>query len=192
MSPAHRNVSPVPSQPTIVLRSLGLTAAEDLIGGLSKAYLWGRLGWLDVERRYRRALLGPFWTSISLAVYVISVGIVGAGLWHQNIQEYLPFLVSGMIGWFLVSTVVTEACSLLVFGHALFRNVRFEYSILAYALVWRNLIVFFHNLVVYVVIVGALKPQLIGVTALLAIPGVTLVAVNGVWIALLCGMFCLR
>src|ERR1700692_2985102 len=68
MSPAHRNVSPVPSQPSVGLRSLGLTAAEDLIGGLSKAYLWGRLGWLDVKRRYRRALLGPFWTSISLAI----------------------------------------------------------------------------------------------------------------------------
>ena len=77
-------------------------------------------------------------------------------------------------------------------GHALFRNVRFEYSILAYALVWRNLIVFFHNLVVYVFIAGALKPELMGVTALLAIPGVILIAVNGVWISLLCGMLCLR
>jgi ABC-type polysaccharide/polyol phosphate export permease len=91
-----------------------LTAAEDLIGGLSKAYLWGRLGWLDVERRYRRALLGPFWTSISLAVYVIVVGAVGAGLWHRDIGEYLPFLISGMVAWLLVSTITTEACGLLV------------------------------------------------------------------------------
>jgi ABC-type polysaccharide/polyol phosphate export permease len=125
-------------------------------------------------------------------VYVGAVGIVGAGLWHQNIREYLPFLVSGMIAWLLVSTIINESCSLLVSGQALFRNVKFEYSILAYALVWRNFIIFFHNLVVYIVIVGALRPEAIGFIALLAIPGVILIAVNGVWIALLCGMFCLR
>jgi ABC-type polysaccharide/polyol phosphate export permease len=174
------------------LRSLATTARQDIVGGLWRADLWGRLGWLEVRRRYRRTLLGPFWTSVSLALYVISVGIVGAGLWHQNIQEYLPFLVSGMIAWFLVSTIINESCHLLVSGHALFRNVKFEYSILAYALVWRNFIVFLHNLVVYVVIVGVLNPGLIGFTALLAIPGVILVAVNGIWIALLCGMSCLR
>jgi homopolymeric O-antigen transport system permease protein len=174
------------------LRSLALTAGQDLLGGLMKTELWGRLGWLEVKRRYRRTTIGPFWTSISLAMYVIAVGVVGAGLWHQNIREYLPFLISGMVAWLLVSTIISEACTLMVTGHALFRNVTFEYSILAYALVWRNLIIFLHNLAVYVLIVGILRPESIGWTALLAVPGVILVAVNGVWIALLCGMFCLR
>jgi ABC-type polysaccharide/polyol phosphate export permease len=169
-----------------------LTAGQDLVGGLHKTELWGRLGWLEVKRRYRRTLIGPFWTSISLAMYVIAVGLVGSGLWHQNINEYLPFLVSGMVAWQLVSTIIIESCSLLVSGHALFRNVTFEYSILAYALVWRNLIVFAHNLIVYVLIVGVLRPELLGFIVLLAIPGILLVVVNGVWVALLCGMFCLR
>lgn len=182
----------MPDTPRVGLHSLSLTAGEDLIGGLLKTDLWGRLGWLDVKRRYRRTLLGPFWTSISLAVYVIAVGFVGAGLWHQDIEEYLPFLISGMVAWLLVSTIITEACTLLVSGHSLFRNVTFEYSILAYALVWKNFIIFLHNLIVYVLIVGLLKPQIIGFMALLAIPGVMLVVINGVWIALLCGMFCLR
>jgi ABC-type polysaccharide/polyol phosphate export permease len=178
--------------PEAAFDSLATTASQDLLGGLVRTDLWGRLGWLDVKRRYRRMLLGPFWTSISLALYVIAVGVVGAGLWHQNIREYLPFLASGMVAWFLVSTIINESCSLLVSGHALFRNVKFEYSILAYALVWRNFIVFLHNLVVYIVIVGVLNPGLISLTALLAIPGVVLIAINAVWVALLCGMLCLR
>jgi ABC-type polysaccharide/polyol phosphate export permease len=182
----------VPSAPQKTFDSLSTTASQDLFGGVLRTDLWGRLGWLDVKRRYRRTMLGPFWTSISLALYVISVGFVGAALWHQNIREYLPCLVSGMVAWFLVSTMVNEACSLFVLGHALFRNVRFEYSILAYALVWRNFIVFLHNLIVYVLIVGVLNPALIGFTALLAVPGVALIAINGVWISLLCGMLCLR
>jgi ABC-type polysaccharide/polyol phosphate export permease len=174
------------------LRALTSTAWEDLTGGLAKTELWGRLGWLDVKRRYRRTMLGPFWTSISLAVYVLSVGLLGAGLWHQNIHEYLPFLVSGMIVWTLVSAVVAESCGMLIMGQSLFRNIRFEFSIFAYALVWRSFIVFLHNLVVYVLIVVSLKPDLLGWAVLLAIPGVALVLINGAWLALLIGMLCLR
>jgi ABC-type polysaccharide/polyol phosphate export permease len=37
-----------------------------------------------------------------------------------------------------------------------------------------------------------LKPSVLGFTALLAIPGLALLLVNGVWVALLCGMLCLR
>src|ERR1700730_14928536 len=185
-------IASVPGATGPGLRSLALTAGQGLLGGLWKVELWGRLGWLEVKRRYRRTTIGPFWTSISLAMYVIAVGVVGAGLWHQDIREYLPFLISGMVASVLVATIISEACTLLVSGHALFRNVTFEYSILAYALVWRNLIIFVHNLDVYVVIVGVLRPESIGWTALLAVPGVILVAVNGVWIALLCGLFCLR
>jgi ABC-type polysaccharide/polyol phosphate export permease len=185
-------VSSVPNIPYTGLRALTSTAWEDLAGGLAKSDLWGRLGWLDVKRRYRRTMLGPFWTSISLAVYVVSVGLLGAGLWRQNIHEYLPFLVSGMVVWMLVSTIIGESCGLLIAGQGLFRNIRFEFSIFAYALVWRNLIVFLHNLVVYVLVAIPLKPELLGWTVLLAVPGLLLVLVNGVWLALLIGMLCLR
>jgi ABC-type polysaccharide/polyol phosphate export permease len=184
--------SSLPEIPPSGLRALTSTAWADLSGGLSKSELWGRLGWLDVKRRYRRTLLGPFWTSISLAVYVISVGLLGAGLWRQNIHDYLPFLVSGMIVWMLVSTVIGDSCGLLIMGHSLFRSIRFEFSIFAYALVWRNFIVFLHNLVVYVLIAVPLKPDLVGWPVLLAVPGIFFVLINGVWLSLLIGMVCLR
>jgi ABC-type polysaccharide/polyol phosphate export permease len=174
------------------LRSLETTAAEDLLRGLSKRELWGRLGWLDVKRRYRRTTIGPFWTSITLAVYVLSVGAVGAALWHQDIYEYLPFLVSGMVVWMLVSSIATESCNLFIAGQALFRTICFDYSILVYALVWRNFLILLHNFVVYFLVVVVLKPSLLGFTLLLALPGLALVAVNAVWISLFLGLVCLR
>jgi ABC-type polysaccharide/polyol phosphate export permease len=175
------------------LRSLASTAWEDLAGGFRKSQLWARIGWLDVKRRYRRTMLGAFWNSITLSVYTLAIGIVGTGLFHQDVQHYLPYLGSGMMVWTLISLIVLEACSLLVAGHALFRNVRFEYSILAYALVWRNCIIFLHNLAVYTLMVLLLRPELVHEpTLLLAIPGLLLVLINGVWIALLTGLVCLR
>jgi ABC-type polysaccharide/polyol phosphate export permease len=174
------------------LRSLSETAADDLLRGLRKTELWGRLGWLDVKRRYRRTTIGPFWNSITLAVYVLTVGTVGAAIWHQNIYDYLPFLVSGMIVWTLVSTIILESCNLFIAGQSLFRNIRFDYSILSYALVWRNFIVLLHNFAIYFLVVLVLKPSLLSFTALLAIPGLALVLLNGLWVSLLFGIVCLR
>jgi len=150
------------------------------------------LGWLDVKRRYRRTTIGPFWTSISLAVYAVTFGLVATGLWHQDYHNYLPFVISGLVVWTLVSTIISESCNLFVVGHALFRNVRFEYSILVYQLVWRNFIVFLHNFIVYFLIVILVKPDLISLVALAAIPGLAILLCIGSWVALLCGMFCLR
>jgi ABC-type polysaccharide/polyol phosphate export permease len=168
------------------------SAWADLVIGFTKSELWGRIGWLEVKRRYRRTTLGPFWGALTLAMYVVAVGIVGSGLWHLDVRNYLPYLGSGMIVWTLVSTIILESCTLFVLGHALLRNLRFEYSILAYGLVWRNFVVFLHNFVMYVFLVLVLKPEFISLKALIAIPGLILVLVNGVWIALLIGMVCLR
>src|ERR1700728_4718162 len=140
------------------LRSLAETAADDLLRGFQRRELWGRLGWLDVKRRYRRTTIGPFWNSLTLAIYVLAVGTVGAALWHQNIHDYLPYLVSGMVVWTLVSSIIMESCSMYVAGQGLFRSIRFDYSILSYALVWRTFLIFLHNLAVYFVIVLVLKP----------------------------------
>ena len=184
--------SSVPRVSNAVLRPLTSTGWQDLVVGLAKIELWGRLGWLDVKRRYRRTTIGPFWNSVTLAMYVISVGFVGSALSQQSLRDYLPFLASGMVVWMFVSTIISESCGLLVAGHPLFRNIRFEYSILAYALVWRNFIVFLHNLVVYLLIVLIFKPQALNFATPLVIPGLIFILINGVWVALLCGMFCLR
>jgi len=174
------------------IRSLSETAADDLLRGLRKTELWGRLGWLEVKRRYRRTTIGPFWNSITLAIYVLTVGTVGAAIWHQNIYDYLPFLVSGMIVWTLVASIITDSCNLFIAGQSLFRNIRLDYSVLAYAMVWRNFIVLLHNFAVYFLVVVVLKPSLLSFTALLAVPGLALVLMNGIWVSLLLGMLCLR
>lgn len=168
------------------------TAAGDLLRGFRRRELWGRLGWLDVKKRYRRTMIGPFWTSITLAIYVLTVGVVGAAIWHQDIYDYLPFLVSGMVVWTLVSSIIVESCTLFIAGQSLFRNIRFDYSILSYALLWRNFLILLHNFVVYFVVALVLKPSLLSLTALLAIPGLALVFLNGVWVSLLFGIVGLR
>ena len=87
---------------------LTTTAAKDFVEGLKQWELWGRLGWLEIKRRYRRTVIGPFWSVISIAVVVLVLGGLGAGLLSQPVGEYLPFLAAGMVVW-TPSTIISPS-----------------------------------------------------------------------------------
>jgi ABC-type polysaccharide/polyol phosphate export permease len=168
------------------------TPAADLFGGLLRWDLWGRLGWLEVKRRYRRTVLGPFWTSMSFAIFIATFGAVGAGLWNQPMGGFVVFLAAGMVGWLLIAAIMTEAGTVFVAGAGIIREIRLNYSILVYALVWRNFLVFLHHLAIFAVIFLLFSNREPDAAMLLAVPGILLIIVNGVWIALALGMFALR
>jgi len=169
-----------------------MTAREDLVGGLRRYDLWGRLGWLEIKRRYRRTMVGPFWACISLLLFVIVIGSVGSGLLSKQSAEYLPFLVAGMVVWVMLQSTMLESVNVFVAGSSLIRQMNFEYSVLVYSLVWRNVIVFAHNLLVYLLILLIFAPGKLGFANLLALPGLIIMAVNCAWISLLLGMVSLR
>ena len=174
------------------LKPLGISAAEDIAGGALRWKLWGRLGWLEIKRRYRRTTLGPFWSSLTLLVFVIVMGIVGSGLLSKNTGEYLPFLVSGLLAWTMLSGMITEAGGVFVAGTGLIRQMNFEYSILVYALVWRNFIAFLHNMIVYLLIMLVFMPHALTWRLLLAVPALMLMMMNGVWISIVLGTLTAR
>ncbi len=174
------------------LEPLAITARQDCLAGLRRWDVFARLGWFEVKRRYRRTIIGPLWGTLNLAVFILALGSVGGGLLGKNMSEYLPFLATGMIMWVFISTIISESCSLFVASQNLFRQMQFSYSTLAYALVWRNFIVFLHNIAVYFILIILLAPHLLTPWTLLAIPGIMLIILNGVWISLLLGMICLR
>jgi ABC-type polysaccharide/polyol phosphate export permease len=174
------------------LRPLAITAGQDFFTGLQRWDVFTRLGWLEIKRRYRRTVIGPLWGTLNLAVFVIALGTVGGGLLNKSFYDYLPFLAAGMIVWVFISTIFTESCSLFVASQNLFRQMQFSYSTLSYALVWRNLIAFLHNIVVYFAAVSMFMPSMITPWTLLVIPGMMILSLNGVWISLLLGMICLR
>jgi len=173
-------------------KSLTVGASVDVLLGALRLDVWGRLGWLEIRRRYRRTVIGPFWSAISLAMFVVALGLVGSGLWGQQAGEYMTFLAAGFVVWVTFSSMLVESCLLFINSSNIFGQVQLNYSILAYALVWRNLITFGHNFVVYVILVLIFAPQYLGTVTLLAIPGLALILFNGIWIALLLGMLSLR
>jgi ABC-type polysaccharide/polyol phosphate export permease len=159
----------------------------DIQTGAFNWRMWGRLGWRETKRRYRRTSIGPFWNTMSLAIFVVVLGIVWSQLFHQNPKEYLPYLASGMVTWILFSTILMEGCSSFIAAEGLIKQLRISYTVLACTNVWRNLIIFGHNLFIYVPVCVYAEIPLTWST-LLVIPGLVLLCLNGVWISLVLGL----
>jgi ABC-type polysaccharide/polyol phosphate export permease len=166
-------------------------AIDDIVSGLRMREIWGRIGWAEAKRRYRRTVIGPFWSSLSMAIFVVALSIVWSRLWKIEPKEYLPFLTSGMMAWILFSSCITEGCAVFVAAENLIKQLRIPYTMLVCILIWRNIIVFFHNLAVYVLVALYAHVALTWAT-LLAIPALALLCLNTMWIVLLLGMFCAR
>jgi ABC-type polysaccharide/polyol phosphate export permease len=166
-------------------------AIADFVEGLGSWRMWGRLGWQEIKRRYRRTVIGPFWTTLSLGLFISVLGVVWARLWHQDPKIYLPFLCAGMLTWTMVAAMFTEGCVVFVSGEGLIKQLKFPYSILCCSVVWRNFIVFLHNLAIFVAVALYTRTPLT-LASVLVIPGLLLVALNGVWMATLLGLVCAR
>ena len=171
--------------------SQGMLALHDLVQGARSRHLWGMLGWQDVRRRYRRSVLGPFWLTISMGVLVAALGTLYGMLLRVELVDYAPFLALGFIVWALISGVITEGCTAFIGAEGIIRQVGLPLSVHVYRLIWRNFLILCHNSVVFV-IVAAIFGVWPGWAGLLAVPGLALLCLNGIWAGLLLGIICAR
>jgi ABC-2 type transport system permease protein len=166
-------------------------AVDDLVAGWHQRELWGHLGWQDIRQRYRRSVLGPIWITISMAVTAIALGILYAGLFGNSLSVQLPYILVGFIVWAFISGCIAEGSDVFTANEGLIRHLPAPLSVHVYRLVWRQILFFAHNLIVYLVML-IVFPQPLSWASLTAIPAFVLLAANGAWVALLLGIVTTR
>ncbi len=152
---------------------------------------WFLMGNQDVSMRYRRSIVGPFWISLSLAALVCGLALVYGQIFNQPFDEFLRYLSAGFLVWFLFAALINEGCNIVLDAEAQLRSVPISVPVLSARLVYRNWVVFLHNLLVVLTVLVLLRSPL-EVTALWAIPGVFLVLLIGYFAAIVLGPVCAR
>jgi ABC-type polysaccharide/polyol phosphate export permease len=172
-------------------RSSWNLAWSDIRDGLLGWRLWTSLGWADIRQRYRRSVIGPFWLTLSMAILILTLGVIYGTLFHMEIADYLPFLTLGYLIWGLISSLVNEACTSFLGAAPFLKHSRLPKSLFVLRTVWRNLLMTGHNAAVYIIValVFGVAPSWWALSVPLA---VLAVAVNGAWIGLLLGMLAAR
>ena len=164
---------------------------SDIGNGLALWRLWVTLGWNDILQRYRRSILGPFWLTASMAVMVVALGFLYAELFRTPIRDFLPYLCVGLLVWNFLSSFLTEGCNLFIGSESYIKQIKLPFSVYVFRFSWSKLIVFAHNFVIYfgIILYFGIWP---GATALLFLPALALLILNGAAASTYLGMLSAR
>lgn len=172
--------------PQITMRQKAL---DDLKEGFVKWRIWLMLAYQDIKLRYRRSVLGPFWLTISMGITVYSMGFLYAKLFHVELQRYYPFLVGGMLSWSLISTILTEVTDGLTAADGFIKQIKMPYSLYIHRIAARNVLIFFHNILVIIPILIIFHQYAkINFNSLLLFPGLAILYFNCICYGLIIAM----
>lgn len=158
---------------------------------LSLTQLWLHLGWSEVARRYRRTLLGPFWHTFTLGIFILAMGIIWSSVLKVDFRVYAYHLTPSLIAWSFISATMVEGTGVFLNARQTVLTVNIPFPVFVFGLVWKLSITFAHHLLLIVVLMLAFQttPNL---NMLLLIPGFLIACLNGFWMAFLIGLVCLR
>lgn len=168
-------------------------AFDDLNTGLRTSQLWLHLGWQDIKQRYRRSVLGPFWITIATGLQAAAMGILYSMLLDQPLREFLPYVTVGLIVWNVINASILEGADVFIANEGLIKQLPSALSVHIYRLVWRQLLFFAHNMVIYLVMLAAFGVwEDVNWASLLAIPAILLLFLNSMWVSIVFGIFSTR
>jgi ABC-type polysaccharide/polyol phosphate export permease len=149
----------------------------------SQYRIWLHLGLLEVKQRYRRSVLGPWWISISMLIFVTVMGLIFSRLFAQNLPQYMTFFTSGFLLWTFFSSCITESVDIFKANSGFIKQINLPYSLYVLKFLTKHVLFLSHNFIVYFLVICFFKFNP-GWIALLAIPGVLLLIINVYWISL--------
>jgi ABC-type polysaccharide/polyol phosphate export permease len=166
-------------------------ALRDVADGLRAWPVWTTLGWQDIRQRYRRSALGPFWITLTMLITIAGMGPLYGALLKQDMRDFVPYLALGIITWGLISTLILEGGASFSASENIIRSVKLPLTLHILRGIYRNLIIFLHNVLAYVpiMIYAGIVPQ---AQWLLAIPGLLIILAAAFPTGIILGIFCTR
>ncbi|WP_186005920.1 ABC transporter permease [Pseudomonas congelans] len=113
-------------------------------------YTWSLLSLQDVKSRYRRSVIGPFWITLTSIFFVAGLGTVYSRLLGLNLQEYLPYLATGIIVWTFITSLISEGANSLISAAGIIKQINLPYMTHVVRIVFRNFIVFLHSWIILI------------------------------------------
>lgn len=152
---------------------------------------WVTFAWNDIKVRYRRSRIGQFWITLSIAIFILGVGLFYSQVLNTPIEEYLPDLACGFILWNLMSGICLEGCQSYIESTPIIQQQKLPLIVFPIRVVARNSIIFMHNFIIIPVIwlffgYGSL------VYLPFAVAGLFLLLLSGVSVSLVMGMVAAR
>lgn len=167
------------------------SVASDFFSLFRRWHTWFLMANQDIQLRYRRSLIGPFWISVAMATTIGGISLLYSEVMHVSQTDLVAWLGSGLPAWVLLSSMIAEGCGLIPENESHLRGVPLPIPTLAARVVYRNLVIFGHNMVVILPMLVLLGVPL-KLTVFAALAGLLLYLPFGWFVAILLGPVCAR
>jgi ABC-type polysaccharide/polyol phosphate export permease len=111
------------------------------------------LGWQDIRQSYRRSVFGQLWITIGMAVTIAAIGIVFGTIFVTPLEIFLPYLASGLIMWALIAGILNDGNMAFIASEGMIKQLPLPKIVYIVRIVWRNLIVSAHNVVIFPIVI---------------------------------------
>lgn len=166
-------------------------AIADIRAGMARHTLILYLGWDAIREIYQRTIFGPFWLTLSVAVFVLGVGLLFGQILHIRAAAFLPHLATGYLAWLLITGTINDGSITFLRRKNLILSSDMPYSVYVFEIIAKNLISFLFG--VPVVAGTMLWYGLPGFGMLLvAVAGLFVIVVNSFSACILLGTVSLR
>lgn len=148
------------------------SGSRDVARSVRRPALWAMPGWFDFVLAYRRTLLGPFWETVAMGLWVAGLGVVFGYSLGQGDPSYFAYVGVGVVAWFYMSSVATSSTDLFRSKDSLILSHRSP----LYTYVLRHVVAGAARLLMHM-------PVLIAVLVVAARPGITDIAMAALGLA---------
>jgi lipopolysaccharide transport system permease protein len=119
---------------------------SDLKRSLKQFQLINYFSITDLKSQYQRTLIGPWWETISLAIFLLFLSIIWSRVVQEDLNTYLPYLVSSLIIWRFISILVGQGTMIFLNSSELIKSFKINLSTLAAIKVYDKCLIFLHHL----------------------------------------------
>jgi lipopolysaccharide transport system permease protein len=163
------------------------SGTDDLTRAFRSFPLIAYLAWSDLQARYRRTVLGPFWLTLGTALGTAGLGLIWSELFALDRAVFVPALTAGLIMWQLLSGCTTDATTTFWRQGAMIRNVQMPLAVYPIQMVVKHSLNFLHVLPVFVVVALVFDVP-VNANTLLVVPCLAITLANLLWITTLLSM----
>ena len=107
----------------------------------------------EIRGKYKGSILGVFWSFLNPLLMVAVYAIVFPYLMRVTQENYLVFLITGIIPWVFFTTVVTSGCNCVWINGGIIKKVYFPREILPMSVVCAGLINFLISCLIILIFV---------------------------------------
>jgi homopolymeric O-antigen transport system permease protein len=166
-------------------------AVEDMRAGWARRKLWTDMALRAFKNKYRGAMFGAFWVTITTAMTATGLGVLYGYLFGRPLAIHLPYVTTAIIVWSLITGLANGGCAVFSGNAHIFKEFPLPLSLFSYRLAFNQLILLAYRSLVLVAVLLIFSTPLKPV-ALLAILGVILIVWIGFWMSMGLGVLSAR